>query len=439
MSECVTKLVSDITNNEVTVNFCKINKVFKNQKQAQTPLHSSPTAIIFADLQIRKNNDCTIPVTLKLFANAKQRSTRRQASYDHNLNTKKDTYEYEAVQGLKYEANVYKYVISEIFKNHYSPNFVRYIGFSKCNLYKSDFFSPLYEVKHNIGSNTMNILVTERITDAKSLREVENVIKEQKQDDELLFQIVYNIALLKRINLTHNDLHDDNILVKYFPKKQKLVYNVDGRLFKIRTNYVIYFFDWDLSYSDDIGDNPKIKHGWSETMIQNKLNWKYDLYRILCYLNSEDINVSDLSDKIGDIDDKHQRIKENNYLVNLRIPITKQQNDMIVKKYRKDVGLLKISSFNLKDILGSKKYDQHFSQRIKNHYFMIEIDEYDENFPYKLIFPSLTCSPPADIILPSPVEILVSPQFSRFEINKAKEKYKIYTLPKQRKIKRIKG
>ena len=112
-SEVVRKIIKRIANNEVKFNVCHLSRLgyFLGSKTLKEKNSASPTVIVFGKLiinSLKPEND--VDVSLKIFP---ERNSRYHAS-------------------LLYEVEVYRYVIEEILSKQYSPNFVPYLGFSRC-------------------------------------------------------------------------------------------------------------------------------------------------------------------------------------------------------------------------------------------------------------------------------------------------------------------
>ena len=102
---------------------------------------------------------------------------------------------------------------------------------------------------------------------------------------EILFQIVYSLAVMDKYRLVHHDLHIGNILIRKYKNLFKRVYEINGKKYLIQTRYQPYIFDWDLAYSEELGDNMKLStHEYKKNNIRNKYDNRFDLYVIFCIL-----------------------------------------------------------------------------------------------------------------------------------------------------------
>ena len=96
---------------------------------------------------------------------------------------------------------------------------------------------------------------------------------------------MFALSVMEKLKIMHNDLHGNNILVMTLPTPVKMIFKNRDKTWLIETKYIPYIFDWDFSYSPDLGPNPKIIPEYIVLNMSNKFDDKFDLYVFLCYLS----------------------------------------------------------------------------------------------------------------------------------------------------------
>lgn len=248
---------------------------------------ASPSEIIFANILEGKT---VHSIAIKLFIDVTStKDIKNYTTYYHEINN---------IEGIKYEVKVYRDIIDKIIERKQSPNFVRFIGYGDCPMNSIDYINlpamkanirELYGrdyIKDNKDSN-IGILVTEK---PKNVMSFSMFASQADKEDmlQVIFQIIYSLAVMQKYRLIHNDLHFGNILVQNIGSKTRY-YKVGRTVYKITTPYQALIFDWDLSYSDELGKNKKISMEndvyCGQTNICNRFSEKFDLYMFMCLLN----------------------------------------------------------------------------------------------------------------------------------------------------------
>jgi hypothetical protein len=277
------------------------------------------------------------------------------------------------IEGLKYELKIYKNLVPIMLK--FSPNFVKYIGYSECTLDKvrnlletKDAFEDMYRYYTYMyrGSPVFakNPLVTMIITEKAGGRDAEQIstlfdawkTMSDRDKANVLFQIIYTIVVMQQsFRLVHNDLHASNILVAKFKNPVKRLYTVNkDKMFMVETRFVPYIFDWDMSYSDALGPNPRIdvkvdSYMCKEVNICNRFSEKTDLYVILCTLQfPELLGTQEYYDRIS----AHKELKTENKL-------SKEQRNRLesLPYYIKSEHLYKLGPGHIKYVFGEPDKD----------------------------------------------------------------------------------
>jgi len=262
------------------------------KKDSSSPSRQLFSRIVYKNLKGQKG---MFPVSIKIFPDD---------SNDENI------------LGLKYEKKIYAKIIDTIIAKNYSPNFVAYVGYACCNAF-GEMSGPakltLKEYEHKFPSlkrGNYCVLITEQVGNGiyfgyKQMLPVNTLIDfyttlQEKEFWSILFQVVYSIEVMQRFRIVHNDLHAGNILVMTLPKPVSMAFFVEGKTYKITTQYIPYIFDWDFGFAEEFGPNPKLEtKGAMQEDIRNRFNRKGDLYTLICTLKllnkfdaiSDDIEV----------------------------------------------------------------------------------------------------------------------------------------------------
>ena len=232
--------------------------------------------------------------------------------------------------GLKYEMDIYKYIINDIIKYKICPNFVKYLASGeKCsfndllNILHDNLYDPLgitllpsdecyknlirnlffilkqKENRPSIQSNvaihilirpvnfdikSYNILLLENMEDKMTLnRWMQANSRNYLEFWNVLFQIAVACHVMSLSKLVHNDLHSGNIFIKDLGVETTFVYNINGNEIVIKTRYQPLIYDFDRGYAEKFGNNELLdnctKFSQCNIFIQNK-----DIVKILCYV-----------------------------------------------------------------------------------------------------------------------------------------------------------
>lgn len=306
-AEGIDEILKKVTTGQLSLNVCKVFPYLHNTNILKKD-SASPSEIMFGKLVI-DSMKLNTEVSLKIFL---------------DINSSNPNYQQD-IQGIKYEARVYGDIINAILVKNQSPNFIGLLGYGECNYFqtnkddkkfnqlKGDLYKKaskwgLEDYQDEKGGSMSNQLSKEKklgilITNKPkgelfTLTELYERNISHKSKIIILFQIIYSLAVMQQYRLVHNDLHPGNILVSVLDQEVEYVYVYKGKVFKIKTRYIPYLFDWDLAYSDFLGDNPKIESDYfcKDMNICNRFSKKMDIYILLCYLKnfSNTTNIDDI-------------------------------------------------------------------------------------------------------------------------------------------------
>jgi len=186
------------------------------------------------------------------------------------------------ILGLEYEQRMYEWIYKNIVQKRYSPNFVTFLSKAECNMVEwidglnniqqTYLIDALYKGRRQKvkEGDILSVMLNEKagnggyfgVEDAKEVYSF-GVALNGKIDNpigiaQVLFQVVYNLALMEHFRIMHNDLHYGNILVAEFRQNIPLLYVYEQNEWVINTRYIVYFFDWDAGYMRALGNNQKL-------------------------------------------------------------------------------------------------------------------------------------------------------------------------------------
>jgi len=305
-------------------NICNIYKYIKRIKGLKTGASPTDAWIITFKDNIKYKNDKIDKAFLKIFAD---KSIFNYIDKENNLYDDLDN----AIDGLMYESNVYKLVITPLVDLKICPNFIRCIGVGKLCSY-DDLFKMLdnhyytknkklrskiikKRLKRSINNNILNyhadnygfseesnnknyisskfqnfditkikfnIILTETFDNIISFHDL--LVSDYVQEINIfniLFQIFcacYSLILSKGV---HNDLHTGNIMIRPLNKPITLVYFINKKKYVIKVNYLVHIYDFDRSYVKKIGNNKSLymygNYSQNNEVIDNK-----DIMKLLC-------------------------------------------------------------------------------------------------------------------------------------------------------------
>lgn len=371
--------VCDLNNNSSVVQLINTDYIEKLSASASTVQYSTMIANLI-------KGRFELPVTIKLFFDYKTRS----------------------IGSLFYEYVMYKLLTEEVINKKMCPNFVPLIAFGCCKEFEETPLSCfLITEKVGNGMNFQRPYVYPFQTIGWCYR---NMNLREKQ--EVLFQIVYSLAILELFQINHNDLHDENVLVTIMDKPVVLKYVCGKQTFTIKTRFIPYLFDWDNSYVDVLGPNP---------IGNDTYNPHSDAYTLFCFLDKK---IEDES-KIVTSYSRHPATT-----LNKSVSITKQQYNLIKTNFKPDrifydQPIYKLSEAEYRSFIGIPP------ARIKDVYFYL--NETDISFwkPNKCLLTSTSKD------FETPLQMLVEHRFKMFENDSSNTDF-VYRLPSREYVVNIK-
>lgn len=464
------EVMNRIRKGEIEMDYCDIAPKYIDWKSVDDNIHASSSEVVFMTLPFKiQEKFGTIAVDLKtavkMFLNPHSAQTKNTIYCNRGGGSGASTtssclrsVEYETLYGLEYEVEMYALIRNILFRKE-SPNFIAYIGSGVCSLNKIqrvflpqwkeqwegflNLFNSYLVEKDNFSDLKVNILLTRVPPNSTSFYEwahmnILNVPVTAEALNEyrcIMFQIVYTLAVLQKHHITHNDLHARNIIISQLPTPVTLTYTIEKeykvKKYRIVTRNIVYIFDWDNAYAEELGDNPSLSESFCNLYkICNRFDPYSDLYTILCFCNfflfSDVLNRNPFlkarfeSRETVIVNNKEQSA------ISLRID-DRMQNPwlrFLERKIRRRDNLPENVPFPLKGVIQLQKrefiYFMDPTELLKNidnlniyydltqttsRVFMFDI------FPCKLTFESKTLPTPADIFFEYKVfDSLIVPQ-----------------------------
>lgn len=239
---------------------------------------------------------------LKWWINPKDLYWRKVKSADEDFEEYKNT-----ISGLNYEVKIYRDVVRPLLDNDVCPNFVGFLasgtacsfpdlssvltpqgveGMRRNVVYMrkeldsrpsvlslddpedAGIITPRQELKW-----TYDFLLTTAVPrgsftyedwlyrDPDSEQKAGLALKQYRENTgKIVFQILAACYALAMTKTTHNDLHSGNTFIAEEPRK-KVTYVYGGKVYSFDTEYRPLVFDFDRSYSVQLGDNPLLSDG----------------------------------------------------------------------------------------------------------------------------------------------------------------------------------
>jgi hypothetical protein len=210
-------------------------------------------------------------------------------------------------QANMYEIEVYKYITDKIIKPNISPNFIAGIMSDSCdynNIKRKYHFpkfpSPARKVILSITEQAGNSLNPD--SSPSTILSLSDFLESSPSDrsiDEVFFQIFWALECMRRLQITHNDLHPQNILIavlsapidlhfllseRFENIESDLYLKADSKHFHIHTKYIPYIYDWNYGLAPALGKNPMLLSGIGKTLLAECSYPSRDLYTLFCSL-----------------------------------------------------------------------------------------------------------------------------------------------------------
>lgn len=258
----------------------------------------------------------------------------------------------ETASALEYEAVIYQYITDNIILRDVSPNFVpillnhacgidsiidsiRSSGISSPDLEK--LYDKLTSVKKMIdrGNLSMRFIMTGSAPNVMTAYEfwnhvnyltvlnVDSIFKLNRLNEHstrlsreeikiIIFQFFYIFYVLHKYKISHHDFHFDNSLVQVLDNPALFEININGRIVRYKTRYVVKIFDWDRAYREgEIARNELLTTGgFSVFRLIAKFIPNKDFFSFLCLLRS--FKIDGLHEILAEIVDGYYQINKNN-------------------------------------------------------------------------------------------------------------------------------
>ncbi len=209
-----------------------------------------------------------------------------------------------------------------------------------------------------------------------------NWYKDKHTDQEwisMLIQILIGMYQLHNIlKMFHNDLKRKNILYDYHDKVQTINYNIEGKTYKLKTNYIFYISD----FSHASTENKHVANISDEYFIKHELFRKIFTDIISIELCNDEYSIKDVENfifKNKQITDEYkQYYKEHENKIKHKFKNNKKMFEYVMKKTIASFGIehdmIDITPFKDKISSPSKKVIELF-ENIDHNNILKSIDD----------------------------------------------------------------
>jgi serine/threonine protein kinase len=114
--------------------------------------------------------------------------------------------------------------------------------------------------------------------------------KEERENPQILFQILFTLAWFERIGLKHGDLHTSNIMIQKLDTPVTLSYKIDNQVVSFQTTKIVKIIDFDRAciYHSQVERNNYLDFLYEiDFNVYNSVNNGFDAYKILCRYNDD--------------------------------------------------------------------------------------------------------------------------------------------------------
>lgn len=231
------------------------------------------------------------------------------------------------IESLEYERRIYERLINRMIEQHFTPNFIYYVGTVTCNygtlLDTTDPKRKKFQKQlKRLGDEYTNdngefprcvaSLIIEGLkrydTFNDNLKKFKNILPPQITTTNLLetmykthlmqilFQILYTLLCMQKKKLVHYDLHTSNIAIErntsgtpFHENVIIYVLNEKDIFYVSAKNNLVKIFDWDFGYSPSVGNNDKLEYDMCIDYARcNKFNRQFDIMHFIS--SSVDVN-----------------------------------------------------------------------------------------------------------------------------------------------------
>lgn len=221
---------------------------------------------------------------------------------------------------LLIESLIYNLIITRFVSKTISPFFINGKNFVKCgsyNTFKQKVVDSIQTEADGIQVKTWLSKIDKKASAASFDSQVymlitENLgkyvefadwistkyqLKNNVSDNDfasVMIQLSWNLLVLQKLKLRHNDLHFGNIVIQLLEKPEVFSLKLNQQIYKFETIYKLTFIDWDRSAISGIQDynayvpNSGIENKFCEIGLGcNFWNQGFDHYFVACLLNDD--------------------------------------------------------------------------------------------------------------------------------------------------------
>jgi hypothetical protein len=121
------------------------------------------------------------------------------------------------------------------------------------------------DISEIIKTDSFEFLITEAITNDDEIKTI--TLGEYLQDYDIVivckifFQIIYACYAMQLSGMNHIDLHSGNVYIEISKEEKEVIYVTDFQTYRFMTKHKVLIYDFDFSYVERLGYNPKMLGG----------------------------------------------------------------------------------------------------------------------------------------------------------------------------------
>ena len=156
----------------------------------------------------------------------------------------------------------------------------------KINEYDSDNIE-IIKNRDVIENLNFTLLITKYFDIENDITSLTKFLETYFKNKDVILQVLFQLSVvcyaISLCNMTHNDLHSDNVFIKKLDSLQTFIYYINDQKYEIKTFFKVYIFDFNYSYVEKFGVNEGVNDYLCENFsVCNEFIQNKDILKILC-------------------------------------------------------------------------------------------------------------------------------------------------------------
>jgi predicted NAD-dependent protein-ADP-ribosyltransferase YbiA (DUF1768 family) len=140
---------------------------------------------------------------------------------------------------------------------------------------------------NDIEKLNFTLLITKYFDIENDITSLTRFLETYYRNKDVILQVLFQLAVvcyaISLCNMTHNDLHADNVFIKKLDSLQTFIYYINDQKYEIKTFFKVYIFDFNFSYVEKFGLNEGVNDYLCENFsVCNEFIGNKDILKILC-------------------------------------------------------------------------------------------------------------------------------------------------------------